>query len=126
MPENHFRPRVHRYSKHCTVTAVKTATFVDTTALDRIGVALADDNRRRILLALLDGPKYPAELAAELGLGKANTSNHLTCLRGCGIVVAEPEGRRVRYELADPRLRRALRELASVVLAVDPGCGHGR
>ena len=105
---------------------MKTAKLVDTTALDRIGVALADDNRRRILLAMLDGPRYPADLAAELGLGKANTSNHLSCLRGCGIVVAEPEGRRVRYELADPRLARALRELASVVLVADPGCRHAQ
>ena len=55
---------------------------------------------------------YPAELAVALGLGKANTSNHLSCLRGCGLVVAEPEGRRVRYELADDRLAVALRTLA--------------
>ena len=103
-----------------------TSTAVDTGALARIGVALADDNRRRLLLALLDGPRYPADLAAELGLGKANTSNHLACLRGCGIVVAEPEGRRVRYELADPRLAHALRALSSVVLAADPNCEHGR
>jgi len=30
------------------------------------------------------------------------------------------EGRRVRHQLADPRLARALRNLASVVLAIDP------
>jgi hypothetical protein len=47
-------------------------------------------------------------------------------LRGCGIVVAEPEGRRVRYELADARLGDALRTLAGIVLAVDPNCEHGR
>lgn len=100
--------------------------LVDAGALARVGTALADDTRRRILVALLDGPAYPAELAASLGLGRANTSNHLSCLRGCGLVVAEPEGRRVRYELADPRLGEALRALAGVVLAVNPDCGHGR
>jgi DNA-binding transcriptional ArsR family regulator len=89
---------------------------VDEVALERIGRALADDSRRRILIELLDGPAYPAELAARLGLGKANTSNHLTCLRGCGLVVTEPEGRRVRYELADARFADALRALAKVVL----------
>ena len=117
---------MRRYSSNCTILVVTTAKLVDTTALDRIGVALADDNRRRILLAMLDGPTYPAELASELGLSRANTSNHLTCLRGCGLVVAEPEGRRVRYELADPRLAGALRQLASVVLAAEPSCRHGR
>lgn len=99
---------------------------VEVDALGRVGTALADPTRRRILMALLDGPAYPAELAAALDLGKANTSNHLSCLRGCGLVVAEPEGRRVRYELADVRLAAALRELAAVVLAADPDCEHGR
>lgn len=88
-------------------------------ALARVGRALADPTRCRILLALLDGPGYPADLAAALGLTRANTSNHLTCLRGCGLVVAEPQGRQVRYELADPALRHALTDLAGVVLAID-------
>ena len=30
------------------------------------------------------------------------------CLCGCGVAVAEPEGRRSRYELTDPRIARAL------------------
>ena len=51
---------------------------------------------------------------------RANVSNHLACLRGCGVVVTEQEGRRVRYELADARLGHALGELSAVVLAIDP------
>jgi ArsR family transcriptional regulator, cadmium/lead-responsive transcriptional repressor len=47
-------------------------------------------------------------------------SNHLACLRGCGLVVAVPEGRRTRYELADQRLAHALGDLLGVVLLVDP------
>jgi DNA-binding transcriptional ArsR family regulator len=89
-------------------------------ALSRVGVALADNSRRRILIALIDRPGYPSELADDLGLTRANVSNHLTCLRGCGLVVAQPEGRRVCYDLADPRLGHALRELLSVVPDVDP------
>ena len=69
---------------------------------------------------------HPAELAQRLGLRKANTSNHLSCLRGCGLVVAEPEGRRVRYELADVRLADALRMLAEVMQSIDPDGRHGR
>jgi DNA-binding transcriptional ArsR family regulator len=49
-------------------------------------------------------------------------SNHLACLRGCGLVVAVPDGRRSRYELADARLGHAIRDLIGVVLAVDPAC----
>ena len=95
---------------------------VDEAALERVGRALADESRRRLLLELLEGPAYPAELAQRLGLGKANTSNHLACLRGCGLVTTEPQGRRVRYELADPRLADGLRALAEVVLAIDENC----
>lgn len=88
-------------------------------ALNRLGRALADPTRCRILLALLDGPQYPAQLAAALGLSRSNTSNHLTCLRGCGLVVGVPEGRQTRYELVDEGLRHALSDLVGVVLAVD-------
>lgn len=89
-------------------------------ALARLGRALADPTRCRILIALLDGPGYPARLAEQLGLTRSNVSNHLACLRGCGLVVAVYQGRQVRYELADPHLTRAIGELVDVVLAVEP------
>ncbi|WP_251858595.1 helix-turn-helix transcriptional regulator [Herbiconiux sp. L3-i23] len=95
-----------------------------TTRLDvmnRLGRAMADSTRSRILMTLLDGPIYPAALARQLGLSPSNVSNHLTCLRDCGIVVAEPEGRRTRYEVADPRLTAALTALLETTLAVDHG-----
>ena len=88
-------------------------------ALARLGRALADPTRCRILVALLDGVSYPGQLAQQLGLSRSNVSNHLACLRGCGLVVATYEGRQVRYALADEHLARALGELAQVVLAVD-------
>lgn len=88
-------------------------------AMNRLGRAMADSTRSRILLSLLEGPGYPGELAEKLGLTKSNVSNHLACLRGCGIVVAEMEGRRTRYEISDPHLALALRELVEVTLAVE-------
>jgi DNA-binding transcriptional ArsR family regulator len=97
------------------------AVVVDADALERVGVALADGTRRRMLLALLEGPIFPAELADRLGLTRGNVSNHLACLRGCGLVTATPDGRRVRYQLADPRLAHALADLASLVLVVAHG-----
>jgi len=89
---------------------------VDLDTLRRIGTALADPTRQRILVRLLDGPAYPAELADELRTTRANLSNHLTCLRDCGLATATAEGRRVRYDLADDRLADALRLLASLEL----------
>lgn len=89
--------------------------------LERVGTALADPTRRRILLRLLDGPAYPAELADLLDVGRTNVSNHLACLRGCGLVSASREGRLVRYELTSPELIEALRLLAALELDVELG-----
>ena len=94
-------------------------TQVDMGTLGRVGIALADPTRRRVLVHLISGPGYPAEMAGEFGTTRANLSNHLACLRECGLVTATAEGRRVRYELADPRLADALRILAALSL---PGC----
>lgn len=87
--------------------------------MNRLGRAMADPTRSRILLTLLEGPAYPAELARELGLTRPNVSNHLTCLRGCGIIRAAAEGRRTRYELIDAHLAQALNLLLDTTLAVD-------
>lgn len=89
--------------------------------LNRLGRAMADPTRARILVSLLQDASYPAQLAKDLGLSRTNVSNHLACLRGCGIVTTAPEGRRTRYEIADAHLTRALETLMDVVLAVDDG-----
>jgi DNA-binding transcriptional ArsR family regulator len=97
-------------------------TLTHAPVLARFGYAASDPTRARILLALADGPGYPSDLAESLGVSRQSMSNHLTCLRGCGLVVAVPDGRRTRYELADGRLGHAILDLLGVVLAVDPAC----
>ncbi|MFJ7770992.1 ArsR/SmtB family transcription factor [Streptomyces sp. NPDC097107] len=90
----------------------------DIEALARFGRALADPIRCRLLLVLRSAPAYPSDLADALGISRTRLSNHLACLRDCGLVVAVPEGRRTRYELADARLGHALDDLRSAVVAV--------
>ena len=106
---------IHRMM-YCPVMKLLTHVSV----LARFGHALSDPTRVRLLLALRESPGYPAELAELLEVSRQSLSNHLGCLRGCGLVVAVPEGRRTRYELADARLGHALTDLLGVVLAVDP------
>jgi len=107
-----------RVSEGCIVQSMLTiASRLD--VMNRLGRAMADPTRSRILMTLLDSPSYPAVLSRELELTRSNVSNHLTCLRDCGIVVAEPEGRQTRYEIADPHLAAALVALVDVTLAVD-------
>ena len=91
-------------------------------ALIRFGHALSDGTRLQILLRLREAGAHPSALADAIGVSRQILSNHLACLRGCGLVVAVPEGRRVRYELADERIARALDDLRGLVLAVDPAC----
>ncbi|MFM9593109.1 ArsR/SmtB family transcription factor [Streptomyces scabiei] len=95
------------------------AVAVNAAALARVGTALADEKRRRLLLALLEAPACPSDLAERLGMTRGNVSNHLSCLRGCGLVRTVAVGRRVRCELADPQLAHALADLAALVLLVD-------
>ncbi|MDX3633447.1 MULTISPECIES: helix-turn-helix transcriptional regulator [Streptomyces] len=91
----------------------------DIDVLVRFGRALADPIRCRILLALREAPAYPANLADALGVSRTRLSNHLACLRDCGLVVTVPDGRRTRYELADERLGHALDDLRTAVIAVE-------
>jgi DNA-binding transcriptional ArsR family regulator len=107
-------------------SAMAVTASLDLDVLERVGTALADRTRRLILLRLLDGPAYPADLALTLDTSRAGISNHLACLRGCGLVNPTREGRQVRYELTDPRLASALRQLAQVVLASDACPSHLR
>jgi ArsR family transcriptional regulator, cadmium/lead-responsive transcriptional repressor len=82
--------------------------------LQRVGFALADPVRQSVLVALLDGAAFPADLALIVETSRTNLSNHLACLRGCGLVTATPHGRRLSYELASPSLAHALSDLLTL------------
>lgn len=97
-------------------------TLTSAPVLARFGYAVSDPTRAKILLALADAPAHPSDLAESLGVSRQSISNHLTCLRGCGLVAAVPDGRRARYELVDARLGHAITDLLGVVLSVDPAC----
>jgi len=97
-------------------------TQTHTAGLARLGHALSDETRTRILLRLRESPAVPSDLAEALGVSRQVISNHLTCLRGCGLVQAVKDGRHARYRLADARLAPALDDLLRLVLVVDPAC----
>ena len=102
-----------------------TATMSHTAALSRLGHALSDPTRASILLALREAPSYPSDLADALGVTRQVMSNHLSCLRGCGLVESTADGRRSRYTLTGPHLSPALDELMRVTLLVEPDCCDG-
>jgi DNA-binding transcriptional ArsR family regulator len=82
-----------------------TATSVDLAVAARLFHGLSDPTRLSILLALLDGERRVTDLVAAVGSSQSNVSNHLACLRECGLVVDRPaERRQVFYSIARPEL----------------------
>jgi DNA-binding transcriptional ArsR family regulator len=63
-----------------------------------------DISRLKILELLRDGPLTVGEIVKGSELSQPNVSNHLGCLRDCGLVIAERQGRYVTYQLSDDRV----------------------
>jgi DNA-binding transcriptional ArsR family regulator len=75
-----------------------------------------DPSRLSILDALRQGPLTVSEIVQETGLSQSNASNHLACLRDCGLVVSEQNWRYITYQLSDDRVDNLL-ELAESLLS---------
>lgn len=76
----------------------------------------ADPSRLFILEALRDGPQTVSAIVEAAGLSQSNVSNHLGCLRDCGLVTRVQQGRYVRYALSEVRVAQLL-DLADELLA---------
>lgn len=77
---------------------------------------LSDPSRLSILEALRAGPLTVTAIVEATGLNQSNASNHLGCLRDCGLVSREQQGRSVHYRLSDKRVAALLR-IADELLA---------
>ena len=67
------------------------------------------------------GEHRVVELVAHLGLAQSTVSQHLACLRDCGLVTSRAEGRSSHYSLPDPTRVRALLTEAGRRLAATGG-----
>lgn len=81
----------------------------------------SDPSRLSILEALRDGALTVSEIVQATGLMQSNVSNHLGCLRDCGLVVAEQQGRFVYYQLSDERVGQLLMLADSLLSDVAKG-----
>jgi ArsR family transcriptional regulator, cadmium/lead-responsive transcriptional repressor len=75
----------------------------------------SDPSRLKILEALREEALNVTELVRATGLSQSNVSNHLGCLRDCGLVAVENQGRFAQYRLNGERVGRLL-ALADEVL----------
>ncbi len=76
----------------------------------------SDTSRLSILEALRAQPLNVGEIVRATGLSQSNISNHLSCLRDCGLVMSEQRGRYTYYRLSDDRID-SLLQLAEEVLS---------
>jgi len=78
----------------------------------------ANTTRLAILVELVDGERRVVDLVAGLGRSQSTVSEHLACLRECGLVEARAEGRQTFYRIASSEvvavLKSAERLLAKV------------
>ncbi len=67
--------------------------------------ALSHPIRLRVLAALRqEGVLNVGQLVNRLEIRQAHLSNHLACLKNCGLVTTEAQGRYVYYRIADYRV----------------------
>jgi len=88
------------------VRADATSNAPDETAASTAAACLfrgmGDPSRVAILRHLLLGEHKVAELTGHLGLAQSTVSQHLACLRDCGLVSSRPVGRSSVFTLTHP------------------------
>ncbi|MEX2535614.1 MAG: metalloregulator ArsR/SmtB family transcription factor [Trueperaceae bacterium] len=77
---------------------------------------LADPTRLSILDAIRHGSMCVSDVVAATGHSQSNVSNHLACLKDCGLVSSERRGRNIHYRTSEPRVNELL-ELGEQLLA---------
>jgi DNA-binding transcriptional ArsR family regulator len=81
----------------------------------RLGRALGDEQRQRILAALAGGPRDLDELAVTVGLSRSTVHHHMGLLRAAGLVALAGNARRYRYGLRREAVAEATALLASLL-----------
>ncbi|HRN50774.1 MAG TPA: metalloregulator ArsR/SmtB family transcription factor [Anaerolineales bacterium] len=81
----------------------------------------SDNSRLSVLEALRQGPLNVTQLTAITRLSQSNVSNHLSCLRDCGLVTRQQQGRFALYQLSDPRVGLLLQQADELLSDVAKG-----
>jgi DNA-binding transcriptional ArsR family regulator len=95
-------------------------TAVENEILERqvlICKAFANTTRLHILDLLGKRNWSAAEIQKELGISKANLSQHAMVLRSAGVVVRRREGKQVYFSLAMPEVKKACQLIQHVLRA---------
>lgn len=89
--------------------------------IDRLSIkakmfrGFADVTRLSILELLKDGEKSVNEITMHLNQSQSNVSNHLSCLKDCGLVKARRQGKNIYYSLASKDIELLLKQSDKVL-----------
>jgi DNA-binding transcriptional ArsR family regulator len=83
--------------------------------LAKFARGLGDPTRLRILRLLLDRPRNVTEIIDHLSMPQSRVSNHLACLKWCGYVATERQGRAIIYRVIDARMRALITLIGDIV-----------
>jgi DNA-binding transcriptional ArsR family regulator len=79
--------------------------------------ALGDPTRLRIVGLLMEEALTVTELTRRLRIPQSNVSNHLACLRWCGFVSSESQGKWTYYSVTNPKIRKIIELVRALVSA---------
>ena len=80
-----------------------------------MGRGIGNENRYRILEALMRGPRTVGEIAVKTGLAQPAVSQHLRVLKEADLVTDERQGQEVLYAINVSYMTRLLKKLAESV-----------
>jgi ArsR family transcriptional regulator len=79
-------------------------------------LALANPKRLKILTLLKDGEMSVAGMTKEMGINKANLSQHLAILRQKNILETRRQGTTIYYRISNPKITEACMIMRSVLI----------
>jgi DNA-binding transcriptional ArsR family regulator len=81
----------------------------------------SEKTRLQILECIKEKEKTVSQIVEELEGNQSNISQHLACLKGCGIIVGRQEGKYVYYGMSNPKIKDMLDMFDSVLSLVQEG-----
>lgn len=79
----------------------------------------SDKTRLQILDCLLEEEKTVSQIVNAIQGNQSNISQHLSCLKGCGIITGRQEGKYVYYQLANPKIKLLLAMFDEALVEVE-------
>lgn len=77
--------------------------------------ALGDPTRLKIVELLMEGPLTVTQLTQQLRIPQSNVSNHVACLRWCGFVASENQGKWTYYSITNSKIRKVVELIRTLV-----------